>query len=184
MWLFAVATVSSLAAWEERLPHKLSSGLRFPAVKIVERCGAGLLPDWLPRSWESLPSFRWRPVRSGCKSARHKQRWIGHWELESSEDDKAEAVMKAEGVPFVARKVAMRFKPERRVPCTSPTLSFFPPSHALPPQPQPPTTYIQACAAISHSKRLLSFLSTDTPMCSGGVACSSLKEMMASWWAS
>ena len=40
--------------------------------------------------------------------------WMGHWLLESSEDDKAEAALKAEGVPFLARKIAMKFRPERK----------------------------------------------------------------------
>jgi len=40
--------------------------------------------------------------------------WLGHWDLESSENDKAEQAMRAEGVPFLARKIALRFKSERR----------------------------------------------------------------------
>mmetsp|Transcript_9704 Transcript_9704/g.19628 ORF Transcript_9704/g.19628 Transcript_9704/m.19628 type:complete len:261 (-) Transcript_9704:249-1031(-) len=40
--------------------------------------------------------------------------WLGHWELDSFENDKAEQVMRADGVPFFARRMAMRFKAERR----------------------------------------------------------------------
>ena len=48
------------------------------------------------------------------RAAAGHEAWHGHWLLERSEDDKAEAALKAEGLPFVARKIAMKFKPERR----------------------------------------------------------------------
>jgi hypothetical protein len=46
--------------------------------------------------------------------AKPEEEWLGHWELESSENDKAEQAMKREGVPYLARKIALRFKSERR----------------------------------------------------------------------
>jgi len=63
------------------------------------------LPKWVRVKWPG-------PKASG--SGGQKRTWVGHWRVERSEDDKAEAVLKAEGVPYVARQIAMRFKPERR----------------------------------------------------------------------
>jgi len=64
------------------------------------------LPKWVRVKW---------PGPKASESGGQKRTWVGHWRVERSEDDKAEAVLKAEGVPYVARQIAMRFKPERRV---------------------------------------------------------------------
>jgi hypothetical protein len=65
--------------------------------------GVSLPTGWLSQIGRREP----RPLAAGAA-------WLGHWELETSENDKAEKVMRAEGVPFLARKLALRFKSERR----------------------------------------------------------------------
>jgi len=83
--------------------------------------GSRLFSKWMPSSWcqMCMPNAV-NQMKSVWKQHNSKQQqsadsvWLGHWLLESSEDDKAEDALRAEGVPYLARKVAMRFKPERR----------------------------------------------------------------------
>ena len=62
----------------------------------------------LPTGWLS---------KIGRREPRQAERvaaWLGHWVLDASENEKAEQILRAEGVPFLARKLALRFKSERR----------------------------------------------------------------------
>ena len=93
-----------------------------PSQALSARKSAAALTRQDAALFEGLEIPRW--MREGLRFptvARHSdsgrpghQEWLGHWDLESSENDKAEQAMRAEGVPYLARRVAMRFKPERR----------------------------------------------------------------------
>lgn len=77
-------------------------------------------PRWLQQvllmpSSMSLPTGWLSKI--GRREPRQVERvaaWLGHWELDASENEKAEQILRAEGVPFLARKLALRFKSERR----------------------------------------------------------------------
>ena len=87
--------------------ESLLSGARIKAPRWLQHV---LLMDGvsLPTGW--LQIGRREPRQQAERAAA----WLGHWELDDSENDKAEGIMRAEGVPFLARKLALRFKSERR----------------------------------------------------------------------
>jgi len=69
---------------------------------------------WLSHALKARMPIEGRSAWMSLRQDNTNREWLGHWMMQSSEDDKAEAALKAEGVPFLARKMAMRFKPERR----------------------------------------------------------------------
>eukprot|EP00310_Coccolithus_braarudii_P013988 CAMPEP_0183349818 /NCGR_PEP_ID=MMETSP0164_2-20130417/13882_1 /TAXON_ID=221442 /ORGANISM="Coccolithus pelagicus ssp braarudi, Strain PLY182g" /LENGTH=213 /DNA_ID=CAMNT_0025521607 /DNA_START=20 /DNA_END=661 /DNA_ORIENTATION=- len=80
---------------------------------VLLRSLPALQDTWWPDSLARLPR-RWAALQARSPQSREESEWLGHWQQESFETDKAEAVMRAERVPLLARKIAMRFKPERR----------------------------------------------------------------------
>jgi len=104
--MLAVATVLHAAILVDTVPSH-----RLIAVQQTTRANIDMfidkLPQWVPRWRLSMPGML-------LKQRESHDAWLGHWLLESSEDAKAEAVMRKEGVPFLARRVAMSFKSERR----------------------------------------------------------------------
>lgn len=118
LWASCLLRVSSLELHDHRVIYRHNVELH--ASLDLRRRRDLTTPRWLqhillmegmslPTGWLSKIGRR-EPRQQAEKAAA----WLGHWELDASENDKAEEVMRAEGVPFLARKLALRFKSERR----------------------------------------------------------------------
>jgi len=89
---------------------------RDPAKSLLS-CFASCLgkPDAAPAapapSSEPLPGA---PSAAPLKTDSSPDAWLGHWVMSTAENDKADAAMKKQGLPYLIRKLLLRWRAERK----------------------------------------------------------------------
>ena len=85
---------------------------RAPPVRKYLCCFPQPLSD--PEEEEQQQANGWATPELSESAERRWHAWTAHWVMKSSEDDKAEAAMKKQGVPYIVRKLFLRWRPERK----------------------------------------------------------------------